>query len=1406
MVADYFQNVSLLDPTQIPQNPSDGLHLGEVSRSMKGKILREEFYVVADPTDPRPSVPFHVCEKNYNITIVQPKSPACPGVYFVSERESITVEREREPDNPRITHKMHLEYDGYGNVLQSIAIAYGRKDIGPTASAEATIQAQTQLIYSERGYTNHIDTRAARVNPEVSKTNDYQLTGVQPAGERGIFTFTQFADDGFRLLKSVAQEIPYEEAPTPSLAQKRLIASSEAYYLKDNLTGLMDEGEIEGLMLPGVSYKLALTSGLVGSIYKVVSPIVDVSAVLTGEGGYVYRKGGWWIPSVRQDFGRLTDLVTAQGQFFIPKLFTDQFQNTTILEYDNHNLLPVKVTDPLGNILSVVNSYVHLQPSCITDFNGNKIGVVQDPLGEVVGTAISGRVIGDSLDDFAPTELDQEKEFLQNPKGDVAAQLLGNASTRTIIVYNCGPRTTEPSFRATITRETHISGDTGPQSKLLVSFTYYDGLGREIQVKKQADSVAQTDRWLGSGWTVWNNKGLAVTQYEPFFDTSHKFVNEPKHGTSAVTSFYDHRGRVVCSFAPDGTWTKEIYDSWQTTTYDASDVLKFDPSSDPDIGQFYRGWKGEEAVLDTWYSVRTNVGSTAVPLEWAAAVQSEAHHNTPTVTHLDIGGRKFVEVLDNGAGVFFATRQDFDISGNLCGVIDAQGRQVEKVSFDMCGQVLQRSTMDFGQEWLVNDVHGDTLRRWQDHDIQIRTEYDALRRPLTRRYISGGQEIMFERLVYGEPGPEVTEEDSMAHNARGKLYRHYDQSGVVTTEYDFKGNVVGTERQLALDFKSDIDWGRHPAMLQNEKFTNRTSFDALDRITEVRTDSNITRNTYTPLSLLFSVETSSPPRSVDGIAPALTPSWVPMIISAEYDAIGRQTSISYGNNTRKEYTYNPLNRRAMYVRNTTTSKKAILQDIQYTYDLRGSITHVKNGVQHGTSVCADKKYTYDAVNRLIESSGRKILGRTEGRGVKANEVGRYTEKYSYDCTGNMLSNQCSTDSDLYPGKTKRYIYDDVSALEGVRYTNRLGSTTVGRTTESFRYDVHGNVVSMPGFSVMQSNFQNQLRKTSRQVNKDPDNHLPEATYYVYGADGNRIRKVTERQSPSGATPARLYETLYLQGVEIFRKYLGDGATLSLQRKTTKVGNDASIHLIESERWGAAGNVLETPLFKYQNPDHLGSATLELDNAGNIVSYEEYSAFGELTYEAPINSLSAPRSYRFSGKEHDPETGLYYFGARYYASSLGRWISPDPSGVDDGPNVYCYVYCNPVSFVDPNGKVGEAWDTPGSEDHEAWLANTVPEMMRPLDPNANGYWDNVHDRYKLHEGFLKFTEFPARWEEPGAHVPPLKTGPEDNRWTDEPQLQRHVIRGISLISASTLVEKMRHVYESVLPSCSIGRDK
>ncbi len=123
--------------------------------------------------------------------------------------------------------------------------------------------------------------------------------------------------------------------------------------------------------------------------------------------------------------------------------------------------------------------------------------------------------------------------------------------------------------------------------------------------------------------------------------------------------------------------------------------------------------------------------------------------------------------------------------------------------------------------------------------------------------------------------------------------------------------------------------------------------------------------------------------------------------------------------------------------------------------------------------------------------------------------------------------------------------------------------------------------------------------------------------------------------------------------------------------------------------GAIGNGNDNPeLFQYYyHSDHLGSSSLITNLDGEVVQHVEYVPFGEVFIEERNNTWNTP--YLFNAKELDEETGLYYYGARYYDPRISLWLSTDPLQ-EKYPNVSTYAYCalNPVKFIDPTGMEGE----------------------------------------------------------------------------------------------------------------------
>jgi RHS repeat-associated protein len=113
------------------------------------------------------------------------------------------------------------------------------------------------------------------------------------------------------------------------------------------------------------------------------------------------------------------------------------------------------------------------------------------------------------------------------------------------------------------------------------------------------------------------------------------------------------------------------------------------------------------------------------------------------------------------------------------------------------------------------------------------------------------------------------------------------------------------------------------------------------------------------------------------------------------------------------------------------------------------------------------------------------------------------------------------------------------------------------------------------------------------------------------------------------------------------------------------------------------------LTRYIYSNHLQSSALELDAKANVISYEEYHPFGTTSYHAKNDTINATaKRYRYTGKERDEESGLYYHGARYYIPWLCRWSAVDPlESKYAGLSSYNYSFNNPVMFNDPSGMGG-----------------------------------------------------------------------------------------------------------------------
>lgn len=1265
---DFYGNKKFLPDPTLP-DLKDADEWREALRSLKGLPLRQEVYSF-DGTDDQQH-PYSIEEYHYSVKQLQRRAGQRHSIFHVHRDETVSLMCERNPNDSRISHELTLEVDRYGNPLKFASVVYGRKVTDPDLPEEVVNdQKRCVITYSEVDYTADIDrfdpvpTFRRRV-PYASRV--FEITGVMP-------TFDLFDRGEIKDLIDSAEAIQYETVAHGLVPEKRLIAHSRTLFRDDALIP-MPVGEWDSLGLVYRTFDLALTPGVMDTYYG-----DDVSEDDLLNAGYVCPDDDnhWWIPS-----GMAVYPPHPAEHFYIPIGTKDALGVETIATYDPYHLLVqhVRVTEASWNQVTAVNDYRTLSPIEMTDINGNRTAVEIDALGMVIKSAVMGKAGSDDGDTLADPTIRMQYELFN------------------------WMHHRQPNFVRFMARERHGRSNTRWQE----SYTYVGGKGGAILTKVQANpgkalhvdsggEVAWVDadrRWIGNGRTILNNKGMPVRAYEPYFSTTYEFEDETvlrEHGVTAV-QFYDALGRNVRTEFPDGTLTRTELDPWIIRSYDANDTVT--------ESQWY---------IDRGRPDPNNEAEPEGDPKRRAAWLAAKHASTPEITHLDVLGRPVYVISDYGGGKTSSVRVESDPTGRFSKAFDQLGRQVASAFACMAGWPIFGDSAEKGEHRLFQNVFGAMVKRWDEHGRCIRVEYDEIHRPFATfiRESNGNDpsEILASYTLYGDRHPEAKK-----RNLLGTVFQLYDQAGVITVpEVDFKGNPIVAERVLAKEYKTHIDWSvlttswdyddvqAAGAQLldTSETFRSSAEIDALGRPIQVTMhDGTVVLPTYNEANTLASLQ-----GQIRGEGPFVT-----FLKEQDYDAKGQRQFALYGNDVIKRYFYDPM---TFKLANMVTCHAAdnpdlnALQNLSYTYDPVGNMVHISDGAQqthffNNAVVKAESTYEYDALYQLVRARGREHAG-TINNAIRTHRdsptvsslphvndeqaMRRYTREYEYDILGNIkaLKHRFKHQSGAGSGWTQKFRYDHED--DESRHTNRLVATRLpgdaddGPYSGSYRYDVYGNMTRMPHLQQMDWNFSDQLQRV--------DLGGGGSAYYVYGADGRRIRKVIERNGDE------VLEWIDVGGISVFRRRRRSDRNLRFERCTVRIADNAGvIAQIDTKTYDPSdedpNNPLNKPLIRYQYDNHLGSAVLETDEFGAVVSYEEYYPFGSTSYRSVKSGIDLSlKRYRFTGKELDGETGLYYFGARYYAPWLARWTSCDPAGFVSGLNLYRYCRNSPVVYTDPDG--------------------------------------------------------------------------------------------------------------------------
>ncbi|MBU2540802.1 MAG: hypothetical protein KJ593_02770 [Candidatus Omnitrophica bacterium] len=602
------------------------------------------------------------------------------------------------------------------------------------------------------------------------------------------------------------------------------------------------------------------------------------------------------------------------------------------------------------------------------------------------------------------------------------------------------------------------------------------------------------------------------------------------------------------------------------------------------------------------------------------------------------------------------TNIDYDENGNPIQIADAQAN-ITKMEYDSRGLVTKIIS------GFATAVENQTTFTYYTDTYNLKTITDPIGKTTT--------------FTYDNAGNILTIQDAENNTTAFE----YDDMNRLTKVTDPETNITQYQYDAAGNLKKIID-----ANLKETTFT-------YDEINQLKTITNALGKTKA-----FSYDLN---RNLE-----TTTDFNADTITFAYDDINRLTNKS-GTGLNVTYDYDSVN--------NLTSLTTPDSSLSLTYDLASRIeasTTLDLGHQPGTiiSYAYDKnsnrltltdpesivtKYVYDSLNRLIditdaldqnlahfnydELSRRTGLDLANGTSssyaydLASRLVSLDSYSYTYDNAGNRLTMTDNdgthnyTYDDIYrltnaahpqpENPAENYAYDSVGNRNPASYTYNDANRLLEDDEYTYTYDDNGNLISKTNKSTLETtsyiyNLGNQL------ISIDFPNST--SVQYTYDGLGRRIEK-----NVNGTITRYIYDN-----EDIIAEYDG---TNTLQAKYLHgPGIDEPLNI---ERGGQT---------YWYHVDGLGSITALTDDTGTVVQTYLYDSFGNI--KAETGSLINP--YTYTGRELDPESGLYYYRARYYDASIGRFLQEDQLfGLAKLPqtfNGYLYSLNNPLIFIDPFG--------------------------------------------------------------------------------------------------------------------------
>ena len=592
--------------------------------------------------------------------------------------------------------------------------------------------------------------------------------------------------------------------------------------------------------------------------------------------------------------------------------------------------------------------------------------------------------------------------------------------------------------------------------------------------------------------------------------------------------------------------------------------------------------------------------------------------------------KQFFEYDDNGNQTTVKDRfhqvlvsRTFDAAGNVLTQTDAQGNTTT-YTYDNANRLLSTTDAKGNMASFAYDAKGNLTRLTDQRGKITAFVYDDMDR-LTQRTDSLGNSETF------------------AYDGNGNLTRRTDRNGLtIGYQYDALNRLVAElDEQGTVLAGYEYDAVGNLTVAENANVRNVFAYDFQNRLVKAATPNVLIFYDYDASGNLTRIRDTETQSSMvlyeyDGndnlVKMGHSSDQDSSFLRFNYDKGERRTGIAYPNEVTASYVYVPGKQSQIQSLGYSTGTQ-----FDYDYNLNDFVTSISHQ-RSGITVNQTQNFQYDQLNQLTSAT---------------LPVGTGSETFAYDASGNRTTNTTVNDNNqLLSDVSFTYTYDNNGNL-----TKRTHKTS-GEITE-FDWDYKNRLIQV-------------LKRAS--AGTDPASTIT----YKYDALDRRIEKDVD-----GTVVKYVYDR-----DNIYLEYDGDDTFLAKYVHSTNVDEPVRMERPESPY---KNDDFPRQEF-YFHRDRLGNIAEIADYEGNTVQSYVYDAFGSVTiYDKDGNEITPSSAnylktpYVFTGRELDPETGLYFYRARYYDPSTGRFISEDPvENNGGGLNFYKYTGNNPVNYTDPTG--------------------------------------------------------------------------------------------------------------------------